>query len=173
MCKCQERKMPKHSVIIIFSCIFFSSLLGTQTWAEQKIIGETAWIKAGGVPFPYRARIDTGARVTSIHATKVSITDNSKEPEKNIGRKITFTTANRDGKSQQLTRRIKRISTVRNSQGTERRYIIELTLSWKNVTKTVEVNLRDRSRMTYKLLIGRNWLSGDFLVDVDRKAGEN
>jgi hypothetical protein len=55
----------------------------------------------------------------------------------------------------------------------EKRYIIELVVSWKNVNKTVEVNLRDRSRMNYKLLIGRNWLSGDFLVDVDLKAGIN
>ena len=31
----------------------------------------------------------------------------------------------------------------------------------------MEVNLRDRSAMTYKLLIGRNWLSEDYLVDVD------
>lgn len=164
--------MRKHSVIIL-SCIFFSFLIGTQAWAEQKIIGETAWIRVGGVSFPYLARIDTGARVTSIHATEVNITDGSKEPEKNIGREITFTTVNRDGKSQQLTGLIKRISTVRNSQGIEQRYIIELVLSWENINKTVEVNLRDRSRMTYKLLIGRNWLSGDFLVDVDLKAGKN
>jgi hypothetical protein len=27
--------------------------------------------------------------------------------------------------------------------------------------------------MSYKLLIGRNWLSKDFLVDVDLKADEN
>jgi hypothetical protein len=164
--------MCKYSIIVL-SCIVFSSLLGTQVWAEQTIIGETAWIRVGGVSFPYLARIDTGARITSIHATKVNITDGSKEPEKNIGREITFTTVNRDGKSQQLTGRIKRISTIRNSQGIEQRYIIELALSWKNVIKTVEVNLRDRSRMTYKLLIGRNWLSGDFLVDVDMKAGKN
>ena len=28
-------------------------------------------------------------------------------------------------------------------------------------------NLRDRSKMRYKLLMGRDWLSQDFLVDVD------
>ena len=156
---------------IIMICLFFSCFSGTQAWAEQKgLIGETAWIGVGGVSFSYLARIDTGARVTSIHATEVKITDGSVDPKKNIGREITFITMNRAGKSQQLTGCIKRISTVKNSQGTEQRYIIELALSWKDVNKTVEVNLRDRSRMTYKLLVGRNWLSGDFLVDVDMKA---
>lgn len=164
--------MCKYSIIIL-TCICFSFLVKTQAWGEQTIIGETAWIRVGGVSFPYLARIDTGARVTSIHATDVNITGGSEEPEKNIGRKITFTSVNREGKSQQLTGIIKRISSVRNSQGIEQRYVIELALSWKNVNKTVEVNLRDRSRMNYKLLIGRNWLSGDFLVDVDLKAGKN
>jgi hypothetical protein len=159
---------------LIIICLFLSCFPGTQAWAKQKaLIGETAWVEVGGVPFSYLARIDTGASVTSLHAVEVKITNESIEPKKNIGREITFKTMNRAGKFQRLTGCIKRISTVKNSQGTEQRYIIELTLSWKNVNKTVEVNLRDRSRMTYKLLIGRNWLSGDFLVDVDIKAAKN
>ena len=32
------------------------------------------------------------------------------------------------------------------------------------------MNLRDRSPLRYKLLIGRDWIRGDFLVDVDRNA---
>jgi len=165
--------MRLHSALIVI-CLFFLCLPGTQALAKQKaLIGETAWIEIGGVPFSYLARIDTGARVTSIHATDLKITNGSLGPKQNIGREITFKTMNRTGKIQRLTGRIKRISTVKNSQGTEQRYIIELALSWKDVNKTVEVNLRDRSRMTYKLLIGRNWLSGDFLVDVDMKAGNS
>ena len=72
-----------------------------------------------------------------------------------------------------MTAVIVKVSTVKNSQGTEQRYVIELPLSWKHVKKNVQVNLRDRSKMTYKLLIGRNFLSHDFLVDVDKKAPEN
>ena len=33
--------------------------------------------------------------------------------------------------------------------------------------------IRDCSRMNYKLLIGGNWLSGNFLVDVDMKVSKN
>jgi hypothetical protein len=153
--------------------LFIFCLLGSQVYAEQKaMIGETAWIEVGGVSFTYLARIDTGARVTSIHATEVKIAGENSVPKKNIGKTITFKTMNRNGKVQQVTGVITKVSTVKNSQGTEQRYVIELPLSWKDVNKKVEVNLRDRSKMTYKLLIGRNFLSKDFLVDVDMKARE-
>ena len=163
--------MMQTSVTII--CLFFSCLVGTQAWAEQKIlIGETAWVEVGDIPYAYLARIDTGARVTSIHAVDVEIMDGSSVPDENVGKTVSFKTVNRDGKIQAMSTVIVKVSTVKNSQGIEQRYVIELPLSWKDVNKKVEVNLRDRSKMTYKLLIGRNWLSKDFLVDVDMKAPE-
>jgi len=153
--------------------LFIFGLLGNQSYADQKtIIGKTAWIGIGGVSFSTLARIDTGARITSIHATDIKITDEHVVAQKNIGKTITFQTMNHDGKVQQITERITKVFIVRNSQGTEPRYVIELHLSWNQGNKKVEVNLRDRSKMTYKLLIGRNWLSKDFLVDVDMKAHE-
>jgi hypothetical protein len=33
----------------------------------------------------------------------------------------------------------------------------------------VLVNLNDRSAMKYRLLLGRNWLENDYLVDVARR----
>ena len=140
--------------------------------APKATIGETAWIGVAGVPFEYLARIDTGARVTSIHAVDLHVDGGSEKPFENVGKEISFTSISRTGKVQKITGTIVKVSTVKNSQGIEQRYVIELTLSWKNVSKTVKVNLRDRSAMQYKLLIGRNWLSSNFLVDVDVKADE-
>lgn len=150
-------------------CLFHSST----THADNKsVIGETAWIKISGVPFPFLSRIDTGARITSMHATNLSIENGSETPTENIGKQLTFTTNNRDGTPHTLTTPIVKVSTVKNSQGTEQRYVVELFLSWHTIKKKIEVNLRDRSHMSYKLLIGRNFLTTDFLVDVDRKAPE-
>ncbi len=39
---------------------------------------------------------------------------------------------------------------------------------WNGKNKSIPVNLRDRSELEYKLLIGRNWLEGDYLVDVTK-----
>ncbi len=161
----------KQSITIL--CLLVFSLLAIQVWPEKKsLIGETAWIQIDGIPFPYLARIDTGARTTSMHAVNIRISDESSVPRENIGKRISFQTMNRKGKAHTITAAIVNVSTITNSQGTEQRYEIELPLSWKKVKKTIQVNLRDRSRMTYKLLIGRNWLSGDFLVDVDMKADD-
>jgi hypothetical protein len=44
---------------------------------------------------------------------------------------------------------------------------VPLTLRWKGVEKTVSVTLNDRNGMEYPLLLGRNFLRGDFVVDVD------
>jgi len=49
--------------------------------------------------------------------------------------------------------------------------MIPLTLRWQGSNKVINVNLRNRDTMTYKLLIGRDWLSKDFIVDIDINKG--
>ena len=157
--------------VVTILCLFALCVAAVNALVPRKTtIGETAWIGVEGVPFPYLARIDTGARVTSMHAMNLTIEKGSDTARENIGKKVSFQTRNRDGKSMTIIAPIVEVSTVKNSQGVEQRYVIELLLSWKDIQKKVAVNLRDRSRMNYKLLIGRNWLSKDFLVDVDIKA---
>lgn len=59
-------------------------------------------------------------------------------------------------------------SYIRNAQGDETRYTVMLNLGQKGSEHLVRVNLRDRTKMGYKLLIGRNWLQGRYLVDVTK-----
>ena len=137
---------------------------------DKDIIGETARIRVQEAGFDYIARIDTGARMTSIHAVDLLIENAADDPQANIGKTVSFVTRNNQGLRKILRGRIVDVATVNNAQGREQRYEVELTLQWHENTKKVRVNLRDRSKMTYKLLIGRNWLAGDYLVDVDRKV---
>jgi hypothetical protein len=44
---------------------------------------------------------------------------------------------------------------------------VPLAINWKNSNKTVLVTLNDRKHMQYGMLLGRNWLQGDFIVDID------
>lgn len=97
--------------------------------------------------YAYDACIDTGARTTSIHAIDMKIQG--------------------AGKAFEMDSTISGVTTVRNAQGTEQRYSVPMTLTWSGISKPIEVNLRDRSAMTYKLLISRDWLSTDFLCNVD------
>jgi hypothetical protein len=86
----------------------------------------------------------------------------------NIGKYLQFTTENEQGERHQGKAKITDVVAVRNSQGLEVRYKVALAVAWQGQAKTVEVNLRNRSKMHYKMLLGRNWLEGDYLVDVER-----
>ncbi len=134
---------------------------------DRIIVGESAFIHIEEIDHALEARIDTGARTTSIHALDMKIEDDAGDYKKNVGKQISYTIVDAEGKRFPMTGIIGGYTVVRNAQGTETRYHVPMTLTWQGVSKPIEVNLRDRSAMTYKLLIGRDWLSDDFLVNVD------
>ncbi|MCK4335935.1 MAG: ATP-dependent zinc protease [Candidatus Aenigmarchaeota archaeon] len=49
-----------------------------------------------------------------------------------------------------------------------RRPVVKVTIKIKGKKFTVEANLNDRSHMKYPVLIGRNLLYGNFVVDVSK-----
>ncbi len=134
---------------------------------EKRIVGQLEYIQVEQAELAFLTRIDTGAATTSMHAFDLKVDNDAGEMDKNIGKMLTFTTMN-EGKAFHTGKaKIVDVTGIRNSQGREDRYVVELDLKWHGETKTVRVNLRNRTKMDYKLLIGRNWLSGDYLVDVD------
>ena len=135
--------------------------------SSRTIVGESAWIMIDEIDHAIEARIDTGARTTSIHAIDMKIEGAAKDFDDNVGKPISFTVVDAAGKQFKMNSTISGVTTVRNAQGTEQRYSVPMTLTWSGISKPIEVNLRDRSTMTYKLLIGRDWLSTDFLCNVD------
>lgn len=168
-CKGYVAKSP---VLVWFSIAMLALLLpGCSQDDGKKIIGETARISLSEGNIDYLARIDTGARITSVHALTLEVAGGVSDKKDNIGKMITFSTENEKGERQQITTEIVDVAKVRNAQGVEYRYVVDLNLNWQGMNKSGQVNLRDRSAMTYKLLIGRNWLSDDFVVDVNKSEG--
>jgi hypothetical protein len=166
--------MKKYSLLFIIatlvllpSCSHFSKEAEAKT--GKKIIGETAFITVSEAGLTYDSRIDTGATTTSINAFDIKIKGEDKEKQQNINKLVTFKTRNRSGKVAVISTRVVNVVIVSNSQGREFRYVVDLTLNWQGSSRKVRVNLRDRQEMTYKLLIGRNWLEGKYLVDVSKK----
>lgn len=152
--------------------IGFCMLLASSTcWAGGKaIIGSTELMSVGQAGLSYEARIDTGAVNTSLHAFDLKIEGGSEKKMKdNIGKNVLFTTENEDGERKRLKAKIVKTSTVTNSQGRETRYMVDLNVGFSGKEKEIRVNLRDRSHMDYKLLIGRNWLKDKYVVDVSEK----
>jgi len=134
---------------------------------NRKTVGQLETLRIEEAKLDFVARIDTGARVTSLHATDIRVDDPAAEKKDNAGKTIHFRTSNAVGEDRDLTAVISKVTRVRNAQGSEYRYVVELTLLWDGDRKKVLINLRDRSAMRYKLLIGRNWLKDDYLVNID------
>ncbi|SFZ98230.1 Protein of unknown function DUF785 [hydrothermal vent metagenome] len=160
-------------------------LAGCATAVTRTKIGQHAYVKVNELNTSYLSRIDTGARITSLHALNIKLLDNNgnvinvtedtnseiknKSYKDNIGKLISFDTINEKGEKTHYKTKVKDVALVKNAQGREYRYVIDLTLTFKGNSKHVNVNLRDRSKMEYKLLIGRNWLHNDFYVVTDLK----
>lgn len=161
-----QKYLPRFALLtsLLLAAIVIS---GCKTTGDRLIVGETAYITIEEIDTTLEARIDTGARTTSVHALDVVIEGDEGDFKKNVGKPIRFKVVNAAGDRFPVESIIGGYTVVRNAQGTESRYHVPMTLTWESVSKEIEVNLRDRSTMTYKLLIGRDWLSEDFLVNVD------
>ncbi len=134
---------------------------------HKKVIGPTAdFIVDEQASF--LARIDTGAATTSIHAIELEVEEGDKTMENNVDKIIHFTLVNEKGEQWRTSARISEVKEVRNSQGIEQRYIVPLRLGWDTINKAVDVNLRDRSAMQFKLLIGRDWMENEVVVDLEK-----
>lgn len=135
--------------------------------AEKEVVGETVLIDLPEISLSILARVDSGASLSSIHAVGISVDGGSDNPKENVGKMVRFTTVNGKGESRRFNTQIVKVSKIRNAQGVEYRYVVEMDVLWRGKTKRITMNLRDRSQLQYKLLMGRNWLQGDYLVDVD------
>ncbi len=134
---------------------------------DKMLIGPIEKLKVEETTLKYRARIDTGAARSALHALDIRIEEPAEDPDQNVGKWLVFTTLNHNDTAVEVRARIAEVVYLRNSMGRSVRYAVPLTLNWKGVPFTVNATLADRSKMTYKLLIGRDWLSGRYLVDVD------
>ena len=156
------------SLLILFLGIMLPiPLLAGSPCTDKKIVGQESWVHVEGLELDYLALVDTGATTTSLHATDFIIQSESEDPLENAGKSINFLTISSGGEYKRMTAEIAKIQTVVNAQGREKRYMVWLTLSASGIRKSILVNLRDRSQMKHKLLVGRDWLAEDFLVDVE------
>ena len=134
--------------------------------ARKQVIGPTAEVVAEDGDLTFAARVDTGAATTSVHVDKVVIEDESPKKSENVGKTVRFRMSNHNGQKEWVVRKIADVGVVKTSERKEERYKVKLTLECNAVKKRVLVTLNDRSKMQYPLLLGRNFLQNDFLVDV-------
>jgi hypothetical protein len=170
-----KRRVPRGAVGVALSLaiVGLSGAGGEEVSKSSKqIIGATATITEIGSGLRFPARIDTGARSCSLHVEKIEIEDESAVRVRNVGKKVRFL-VKYDGESKWIEATIAKAVRIKSpalkSGDFDRRYKVPLTLQWRDFSKEVLVTLNDRTHMEYPLLVGRNFLRGDFLVDVEKK----
>ncbi len=124
----------------------------------KRLIGPTERVEISDASIGLLGRVDTGARTTSLHAESIQVNDGT----------VSFSLVGEDGERIPVSRPVAKIDTVRSAAGSEERIFVELTLEHDDLVKSVLVNLKDRSHMSYPLLLGRNWIQDDYLVDVSQ-----
>jgi hypothetical protein len=139
-----------------------------------RMIGATALVTEVSTGLPLPARVDTGATCCSIHCAQLVIKDAGEDPKTNIGKPVRFLIQPREGnaKAEWIQAKIVDHVTVRTSESEDERYKVRLKLRVDDVEKKVLVTLNDREKMKYPVLLGRNFLRDDFLVNVSLKGEE-
>jgi len=157
------------SLIAILVCAVVFRAFYSSPWRR---IGATATVTEVSTGLTLEARVDTGAAVCSIHCEKIVSAVPSTEPNENVNRPIRFLVKNRQGESRWIVARLADFSGIRTAAGTSDRHFVSMRLRCVGVEKSVLVTLNDRREMRYPLLIGRNFLRDDFVVDVTRDVGD-
>lgn len=132
--------------------IFFTNLF------SKEILGE---IDKFNLPLfklkNIEARIDTGAKTSSIHATKIEILEDKFVKFKLLG-KYDFLGP------------IYKIQEVKSSNGQKmKRVFIKSKIEIFDKDYEIEFSLNDRTNMQFPLLIGRELLEKGFVVDVTKQ----
>ena len=144
---------------IMLSLLFVPGLCAK----NKKIVGwvENVSLAPGNIVF--KAKLDTGAKTCSLNCGQIV------ELKKNDEDWLQCILVDDKGKSSVLERKIKKdIKIKRHFEEKQKRPVVTLNICLGEVCKEVEVNLVDRKGFNYQLLIGRNFLKDDFLVDASK-----
>jgi len=121
--------------------------------------------------FAIRAKMDTGAKNSSIHATDMEYVPVEGKPPRS---RIRFKTVDTLGNVRTIEAdvlgevHIKKPSLNSESPNRETRLEVELEVCLAGITKKIQVNLTNREGMNYRMIFGRTALEGDFIVDASR-----
>lgn len=119
-------------------------------------------VDPGGLIFS--AKLDTGADHSSLHARSIHRFKRGGESW------VRFKMVNDQGQSVQLERKLVRLTRIKSPEGKQRRRpVVMLTLCLGNISRSVQVNLVNRSRLRNKMIVGRSFMRNALVVDPARK----
>ncbi|MDQ1325061.1 MAG: hypothetical protein QG564_185 [Campylobacterota bacterium] len=155
------KNISKDTDIVLVKEKFIKSDQDTDSHIDtaKAVIGAVEKVRVIPGNFVMKARIDTGASITSIGIDNVEIVNEDGEDwaivtldDVTVKHKV-----------------VKYIYVKRHGAKSHKRPVIKLRLTLGEKSKNVNVSLADRGNFQYQLLIGRNFLNDRFVVDVSLK----
>jgi hypothetical protein len=115
-----------------------------------------------------RVKVDTGARTSALDVVRYELTETA-----GGGLMATLLLAldrRHPGRFTRILTPVLRTVVVGNPAGLrEERPLVETTVRLGPVHKRIRITITNRSSMRYRMILGREALAGDFVVDVSRK----
>lgn len=128
--------------------------------AHLPIIGEVEPIYFLPMKSPFLARIDTGATTSSLDCRDVEYFERDGE------RWVTFKLKNRKtGEEHVFEKKVERSFKVRRAGEDERRKAVKMDVKMGKEVFSAVFSIADREQFDYQGLIGRNILTGRYIVD--------
>jgi hypothetical protein len=159
---CHALRVPAALVLIV---------LASGAWAKPRVLGwlEWAWLEPGHIRL--KAKLDTGARTSSIDADGIELFE--RDGEQWVRFRVPLSERPDDSTYGEdvlyelpLAGRRKIKDHVLEPA---RRYVVEMELCIGGRTFATPVTLADRSRFNYPLLLGRVALQGRMMIDPAQK----
>ena len=136
-----------------------STKLNKQKSINYTPIGWREWVYLPKYKdFAIKAKVDTGARTSALHATHI------KEYERSGKRRVKFKLHQSSKQIDISTELVKYLKITSSFGDSEIRPLIRLKIRLGDRSWFTEVTLTTRTRMTYPMLIGRNTLMKKYLI---------
>lgn len=131
---------------------------------QKTVIGRDTIVAIPGIAEGVPAKVDTGADTCAIWASEISVDKDGKLHFKLFGQGSPYYTGN------ELTMDEYSVARVKSASGHILiKYKVTIPIYIKGERLEVCFGLSDRSKLKYPILIGRELLSGKFIVDVEQK----
>ncbi len=136
--------------------------------AQKLILGSEEWCSFPSLNIPIiKARVDSGAKTSALHAVNIApfVRDNENWVKFDINPIQNNTKAVKHCEAKLIDKRV-----VKSSSGyREQRFVIQTDLQIGEATWKIEMTLTNRDSMGFRMLLGREAMSGRVLVDPEQK----
>lgn len=131
------------------------------------VIGWREWARLPEFsPVPIKAKVDTGARTSALHAFDLRVKEEHGRP---IALFHLHPTQRSRADAVRVECPIVAFRRVRSSNGkVENRPVVSTRLELGGLTRTIEITLTSRDEMGFRMLLGRSAVRRRFLVDPGR-----